>query len=850
MMKETIILSSINSRELLKSLAIKDYNFFNTRILNANELAKEALIRSSKTLNLKKINTIEKQCFVYKLLKEIDYFKNSSFLDANNIVSQLDYARKLCRNNEEEKINEVLSNGEFKQKNDALLDIYNKYKKYLKDNNLTDEIEIINYAINNVNNIDAEFIILNETPLEPLEEELLKAVSNNKYFKKTIKEFIDNKETKNVTYTNAYGTVNEVEYILGYIGNEKIKYDNCTVVLLDNSYTKYFINYKDNYDIPMTFEIGQDLSLSNSFKILTLLDRWNNQYNAINSLNDLIYAPEFNTNKFWNNISSDTLNDRTKSEIINTIGNLKLSIYKNDKLENYKNTLTDKKAIDNYQYIEKVADELYKGYSYIIQTYTNIENEILENKAIKTICSYIDDYFKYLPDKNIEKDLPLQLDDIISNLSNKKIMKEASKPGCIHITDLNGGLSCIREHMFICGLNAKSFPGSPSENYLLLDSDLEKFNEDCIKSSNNKIKLNKKLLEDVFVNAMASGSNVHLSYSGFSIADIKAENPSSMLYELFKIEKKGNVTTQELEKAIGEQHSYFNENISSLYEVGKRYKDGEKINVNIIEDLIESNASTSISNRISPSSADIFFTCEKRFYLNKILGIVEPEEDDPFKTVPDNDMGTLVHECMEDYGNNPNWNKEEFMNNADNKFEAYFNQRIPLHLKDKENIKTEYLRMAEIGYNNDPKDKEVYASEKYLGPYLDPITGLTFGGIVDRIEKLENGKYRIVDYKTYKEKKNIEGDINSCFQVVLYAYILENDKDDPKEIEDCEYRYLRMKIPPIVVGYHDLKELLKNKLQSIKNALDTGEFNYAKNPDEDCTYCKFKNLCGLKKEKK
>lgn len=852
-MEETIILSNINEKELLKTFALNGISSFNLRILSAENLAKEALIRSGEFELLEEITQIEQECFIYNLLPSIKYFINASYNDAKNILKAINYARKLCRGNEADKLYEILRDGEFREKNEALYEIYIKYKEYLKNNNLTDSIEIINYAISKAKEIDAKFLIFKETSLEPIEEELLKAVSGNKYEVTTIKQYakLECKKLCGSTYANAYGTVNEVEHIFGFISKSKIPFEDCAVILLDNTYLKHFINYKDIYNIPITFGTGQNLELSNSYKVLKLLDRWNKQYNAINPLNELLNSLEFNSELFWNNILDKQLDNREKSEIVKAVGNLKTSVYRNEKLNKYKESLTDKKEINRCQYVERFIEELNKGYSYLIKTYTKIENVSFETKANNVICSYIDDYFKYIPNKNIEEDLPQQLEEVISSLSNKKIQKELSKPGYLHVTDLFGGLSCVRKHMFICGLNAKVFPGSPIEDYLLLDSDLARFDEEKVKDSDDKIKINKQLLNDVINNACSFNSCIHFSYSGYNLVDLKEENPSSVLFEIFKKENGDDSTTEKYLNAFGSQVKYFDENITSLKNVGNKYIAGETIEKQDVT-FDDEYANTNIKYSISPSSADIFFKCPKHFYLTKVLGIYEPEIDNPFDSMPANDVGTLVHECMEDYGNNPSWSKDEFIKNALEKFDLYFNKRISLQTKDKDSIKEEYLRMANIGYDSDPRDgKEVVASEKYLGPYTDPITGLSFGGYIDRLEKLPNGKYRVVDYKTYKEKKNEEGDIDSCFQVVLYAYILENDPKEGKiEIEDCEYRYLRNPIPTVKVGYQNIKHRLNDKLSQIKNALDTGFFPYTNNPKDDCKYCKLKDICGINKEAK
>lgn len=838
-MQETIVLSNINDRELLKSLAIKDKGCFNVRFFNAVNLAKECLLRSGKVITQKEISTVKQECIIYSFLKDIGYFKDSNFEDARNINNAITYARKLCRGNEEEKIEEVFIDGEFKEKNNAILDVYKKYKQYLKDNNLTDSIEIINKAIKETKKLNCEIIIFEETPLEPLEEKLLKAITNN-CDKKSIRKFAGKQDKKlsNVTYANAYGSINEVEYILGYIANNNIAYEDCTISLIDNSYVNQFISYRDSYGIPMTFGTGVSLSFTNAFKVLTLLDRWNKGYNGYDALDRLINAPEFDTEKLWAELEkTNTITLRDKQETLKAIGNMRITVDADDKFNNYKNVITDKKEISRLPFVEYIVNELHKGYSYLIKTYTKNNLGDLEVKVIDAICSYLDEYFE-----NVKDGI---LTDAINNLSNKMIARELSKPASIHITDLQGSLSSIRKHLFICGLNAKNFPGSPSENYLLLDSDLERFNETNVKNSTNKINYNKKLMFDVLDNASAFDANIHLSYSGYSLSDLKVENPSSLLFEIYKKENGSESKTEDLEIAIGEQHKYFDEAITSLKNIGSKYLDG--ITTTPLDDTVDKNSKTELDSVISPSSADIFFSCPKRFYLTKILGVYEPQEDDPFNALPANDEGTLIHECMEDYGKNPGWTKQEFMTNAENKLNNYFNKRIPIHTNNIETIKKNYLAMAEEGFDSNPNENKVDRSEEWLGTYKDPITGLNFGGIVDRVEQLPNGKYQIVDYKTYKDIRNKKDDIDSCFQVVLYAYLLENTEN--KEVEKCEYRYLRN--PRTIECVYDsvIKQKLQNKLQEIKDALDSGDFPCAPEDkqDEACKYCKLGNICGKNK---
>jgi CRISPR/Cas system-associated exonuclease Cas4 (RecB family) len=108
------------------------------------------------------------------------------------------------------------------------------------------------------------------------------------------------------------------------------------------------------------------------------------------------------------------------------------------------------------------------------------------------------------------------------------------------------------------------------------------------------------------------------------------------------------------------------------------------------------------------------------------------------------------------------------------------------------------------------------------------------------VEKTAEGEYIIADYKTGKRISHQANDIDTCLQVVIYAYIMEQ-KNIP--ISRCEYRYLRDGVT-VPCRYDDsMKEKLNDKLLVFKNALTTGQFPVAENRSA-CTYCKLANICG------
>jgi RecB family exonuclease len=145
--------------------------------------------------------------------------------------------------------------------------------------------------------------------------------------------------------------------------------------------------------------------------------------------------------------------------------------------------------------------------------------------------------------------------------------------------------------------------------------------------------------------------------------------------------------------------------------------------------------------------------------------------------------------------------------------------------------------MMANAYDQDPQNEVLASEEKQT--FLHS-SGVLLEGYPDRVEKTPEGEYIIADYKTGKRISHQANDIDTCLQVVIYAYIMEQ-KNIP--ISRCEYRYLRDGVT-VPCRYDDsMKEKLNDKLLVFKNALTTGQFPVAENRSA-CTYCKLANICG------
>ena len=145
---------------------------------------------------------------------------------------------------------------------------------------------------------------------------------------------------------------------------------------------------------------------------------------------------------------------------------------------------------------------------------------------------------------------------------------------------------------------------------------------------------------------------------------------------------------------------------------------------------------------------------------------------------------------------------------------------------------------------------------------VDPEKNFFIRGKIDRIDRLEKNKYRVIDYKTgrYSQFENLD-----CFgggkilQHALYAVAAEQvikkvGLDSSPQVIQSGYYFPTQKGEghEIIVGQFS-RERLGELLREILSILSSG--NFVINPDAKCIYCDFTPICGkgaldLAKEKR
>ena len=829
-MKEKIILApGANGSELLRSLARFGMNTIGLRVMSSVELAKYALMKSGISVAEEFLAKKEEPSAIFSFLNEVEYFKSASFADAESLSAALGIMRGLVTGDEGSEIAKCLADGEFAEKNAAINEVYTRYMKKCVEANRIDSIGLIRKTIAESSSWDADFMTIREYALTPLETELVNVCSGGKFIETSLVELFgkDDKQFDTNQITQAYGSINEVEGIIAEIYRNEIPLDNCLIACTNTkNYSQIIYDVTSQHNISTTYGTGLPIDNSNPAKLLKLMLNWCTAgYYGIDALREIILSPAFDRSKFIELIGVDELKRKDIEEFVKMAGQLRISedgAVNRSRIEAYRSNLKDEKLLPYLDWTEALANELAEGIPTFINKFALMRPEPIgriDQSAMNVIMESLNAYMTYAPNGKIR--------DIIPEILNKTVCSENSRQGYLHVTSISGAMSSMRQHLFVCGLSAAEFPGSPSENYLLLDNDLLAFaDEDAVPTSSNRIANKKESLDNLLGLATALDVDVRLSYSAYSLSELKEQNPSSYLAAF-------NATEVEA--------PYFKSGISSAGRVGDEYSKGAVFEANVSNEDLKS-ADGTLDRAWSPSALEIFFQCPRRFYLTKVMNIPEIETDDPFVVLTPAQVGTLAHSMMEALAAN-DVDRDTFIEMCDKAYDAALTARPPMHPSDAKYEKKVFLNMMRTAYTADPHNRVLSAEEKYT---IKHTSGVILHGYPDRVEQDNDGKYLIADFKTKRKIEHLEDDIDTCLQVVIYAWMCEQAGVD---ISRCEYRYLRKGMSVSCKYDDDMRAQLNDKLMEFRTAIENNDFPRNETP-ESCKYCKMGDICNWDSDEK
>ena len=807
-MQERILIAP-NGTELLRMLARNGISTLGLRIMQPLELAQFALMRSSLPSAEKQITPDTEAALIWRFLKEILYFKNASCHDAQDLADALRMLRLQITDHERESIAAGLQDSPFTEKNAALLYVYDRYTAALQQEKLTDAVGILRRAASEAGPLSCECLILREYPLAPLEQALADRGSNGTCKTVSLCDLLQKtvKAPAMPQITESYGAANEVEAVIGSIYRNKLPLDQCTIAVTDAAaYAPLLFEYAARFAIPVTFGCGLPVTMTQPACVLRDYRNWlTSGHCGIDALTALICGSGFDTSQFCADFRITRL-DR----FLQTAGNQRLS---NDTEENQKRIAAYRASAERDEalisQLHAVFVEMGMNCAELIRRYAKIRKNALgklDTAARNKICDRMERFATMTEEP---------ADTLISDLLQMRICPENSREGALHVTAISDALTSLRQNLFVMGLSAEQFPGEPMENYLLLDNELSAFGEQA-PTSLNRIRQTQEMLHHLLRTAAALDVRTELSYCGYDTAELKANNASSVLYALY-LDAGG--TDEKAFNASIRHTGYFSQELPGLTEIGLAYLQGEKVAAPAAEQPEPETLPDVTGNLrfVSPSSAETFLTCPKKFCYKEIMGMKESEQDDVFQVISPITFGNLAHEAMAYLcGRQPD--KDEFLENAAQIFERYLTERPTMNPNDAEQYRHDFMQAAENGFDGMEglriEEAEAEISAKYE-------CGLTVSGRLDALAKLPDGTYRVIDYKSDTKINHTENDLYACIQVMLYADMLSRSG---KQVQSGEYRYLRSG-RTIPCNYTPERAgLIQNLLNRIEESLRTNQY--------------------------
>ncbi len=240
--------------------------------------------------------------------------------------------------------------------------------------------------------------------------------------------------------------------------------------------------------------------------------------------------------------------------------------------------------------------------------------------------------------------------------------------------------------------------------------------------------------------------------------------------------------------------------------------------------------------KTSYSALDTFKTCRLKYKFQEIDKIKAPKSKQAV-------FGTIIHSALKFLHTprpvSPTIEETlEYYNNL-------WNSEVYQDKQEETAVLSEGVRIIQNYYaKNNPKNFDVVDLETRFS--IDIGNDITLGGIIDRIDKLGDDSFEIIDYKTSKSLPS-QKDVDGNFQLsVYYMALLDRWPKMEKPVKLSLY-YLKHNIK--LSTARTSRQINETKQYIFDTISEISKSNFDPTPNALCNWCGYQQYCPMFKHK-
>lgn len=708
----------------------------------------------------------------------------------------------------------------------------------------------------------------------------------------------------------------EIKDVLSQIKRKSLRLDDCAIFYTSaHPYVTTVFHLSQSYNIPVTFQDGVPIQFTKPGKLVNGLVQW-----VRSSYESRLFTKLLQEGLFQ-------MEDEAPSKIRWTTLLRQLNIgwgkaRYTERLENEIKKVRERlvgKENEQHQTLEQVYKnlvwmktwydpiftalpsiekdkhislrELLQGLHFIIAKMAN-STSFYDEAAKTSLLEKIEQLVPYTNEVISVQEALFHIEELLLNMN---IGASRAKPGHLHVCSYQKGTYISRNSRFLVGLDQQRFPGSQSENPLLLDKERSNLGKNIPLLQHSITKKNYVMLQLI----ASSAGHVHVSCCQFDINDNRLLSPSYLFLQCYRyitgdhdadfkqlqkefpckevelvIKKEWwvpKVTASETSEIEWKLLKQFNQLVDGME--AEEFRKSSSFTVydgKVESDTTHLDPRKNREQQISAGKLELLATCPYSYFLQEVLK-VKPIEELKYNEkhwLDPATRGTVLHEIFERFyrmlqerNEKPVYEShhslltdlvQDCLQNAKKQLPPPSPQVEWQETKEIIESCETFLKIEEErAHDTEPKYFEYTFGVDGKPPATITLASGPFflSGKIDRVDIKQDESIHIIDYKTgstwgYDEQKQFQG--GRQLQHFLYSLALENHLGlKHGAVKRSSYLFPTKKGLGQAIERKQETELRTNGhviLEKLLTIIESGHFVMTED-DNDCKFCQFKQIC-------